>query len=454
MIYLWFVIWICINSCFAQQYYDPSDCSSEPRNGSRYECQYSFQNSCTTFLVYRANRYFQTISSISDLFNLYSTEVLQQNSVTSSDEILKPGREVLVPINCFCSDPFFQANVSYKVLSNTTFSEIACGVLEGLLKSPILSGANPSQGKEPEFGSELQVPLRCARPDNFTTSTCSFGCMGIQALKKLKGEKFMFRSSLISCSQVRSSPRSANSCLSPDILVEINYSLFMYSIEDLKKATRDFSEENKIGGEVYKGLINNVEVMIQPTRFENTRWAIDLHSKINHINIVNLHGVCYGEGDFSCSYLVFEFPSNGCLRHCLSNPLQWHRRTQIAFDIATGLHYLHYCTFLPLAHLSLSSTNIFVTTNWRAKRANIGTSAALGPVKEMDSKDSVRGWVAPEYLHHGSTSEMVDIFSFGVILLELISAWEDLDGKSFKESITFLGGASEGYSCFKVTNKA
>uniref|UniRef100_A0A7N2KN81 Uncharacterized protein n=1 Tax=Quercus lobata TaxID=97700 RepID=A0A7N2KN81_QUELO len=325
MIYLWFVIWICINSCFAQQYYDPSDCSSsEPRNGSRYECQYSFQNSCPTFLVYRANRYFQTISSISELFHLNSTEVLQRNGVTSSDEILKPG----------------------------------------LLKSPILSGPNPSQGKEPKYGSELQVPLRCACPDNFTRSkrvkflvtypfiegdeTALVAC-GIKALKKLKGEKFMSRSSLISCSQVRSSPRSADSCLSPDILVEIKYSLFMYSIEDLKKATRDFSEENKIGGEVYKGLINNVEVMIQPTR---------------------------------------------------------------------------------------------------AKLANIGTSAAVGPVKEMDGKDSVRGWVAPGYLQHGSTSEKVDIFAFGVILLELISAREDLDGKSFKESITFLEGASEG-GCFE-----
>ncbi|KAK7841996.1 lysm domain receptor-like kinase 4 [Quercus suber] len=321
MIYLWFVIWICINSCFAQQYYDPSDCSSEPRNGSRYECQYSFQNSCTTFLVYRANRYFQTISSISDLFNLYSTEVLQQNSVTSSDEILKPGREVLVPINCFCSDPLFQTNVSYKVLSNTTFSEIACGVFEGLLKSPILSEANPSQGKEPKFGSELQVPLRCACPDNFTRS---------------KRVKFLVTYPFIEGDET-------------DILVEIKYSLFMYSIEDLKKATRGLSEENKIGGEVYKGLINNVEVMIQPTR---------------------------------------------------------------------------------------------------AKLANIGTSAAVGPVKEMDGKDSVRGWVAPEYLQHGPTSEKVDIFAFGVILLELISAWEDLDGKSFKESITFLGGASEG-GCFE-----
>ena len=197
-------------------------------------------------------------------------------------------------------------------------------VFEGLLKSPILSVANPSQGKEPKFGFELQVPLRCACPDNssrskrvkflvtypfiegYETGTLSkkFGispeylwvvnhleptptvfpnttvliplkkvpimdfsvsdpppptpaflptisngkkpkstksrnlymaisiagvilvlialvACGIKALKKLKGEKFMSRSSLISCSQVRSSPRSANSCLSPDILVDI-----------------------------------------------------------------------------------------------------------------------------------------------------------------------------------------------------------------------------------------
>lgn len=52
----------------------------------------------------------------------------------------------------------------------------------------------------------------------------------------------------------------------------------MYSTEDLKKTTNDFGEESKIGGdEIYKGLINNVEVMIQQTRFENTRQVIDLH---------------------------------------------------------------------------------------------------------------------------------------------------------------------------------
>jgi hypothetical protein len=169
MIYVWFLILICINSSYAQQYYDPSDCSSEKHNpGSRYTCN-SFQNSCNTFLVYRANQYFQNVSAISGLFNLNPDVVLQWNSVTSS-QILNPGREVLVPIICSRSDQFFQANFRYKVRINTTFSEIACGVFEGLLKSLTLLEANPSLENELKVDSELNVPFRCACPDNFTSS--------------------------------------------------------------------------------------------------------------------------------------------------------------------------------------------------------------------------------------------------------------------------------------------
>ncbi|KAK9999097.1 hypothetical protein SO802_018700 [Lithocarpus litseifolius] len=140
-----------------------------------------------------------------------------------------------------------------------------------------------SNGKKPKSTKSRNLYMAISIAGAILVLVALVAC-GIKALKKLKGEKFMTRSSLISCSKVRSSPRSANSCLSPDILVEIKYSVFMYSIE-----------ENKIGDEVYKGLIDNVEVMIQLTRFENTQQAIDLHSKINHINIVNLHGVCYGK---------------------------------------------------------------------------------------------------------------------------------------------------------------
>jgi LysM repeat protein len=552
MIYLSFVVfWVCISSSYAQQYYDSSDCYSDMQfPGSKYTCN-SFQiSSCKTVLIYRAKQHVQTIERISDMFHLNSTDVLALNNLTSPSEKLKPGREVVVPINCSCSGQFFQANFSYTVQERTTFSQIACEDFEGLVKSLTLQEMN----RPPQAGSQLHVPLRCACPDNFSLSNGvnylvtypiiegdgprklieKFGISpedflavnhlhpeptvfpGTTVLLPLKAAPVIDFSTpdspppthvflptnptdrtpkrqklsklyiagsvagfslllvaLVACGvhimvlkkwkgdqnfqsiTARSSPRSGqtggsstNSCLSPDLLAGIKYSLFIYSMEELRKATRDFSEEMKIADEVYKGLIDNVEVMIKKMRFEDTWQVIDLHSKINHINIVNLQGVCYGENHaFSDSYLVFEFPSNGSLRHCLSNPsitLQWHRRTQIAFDIATGLHYLHYCTFLTHARMSLSSRNIFMTANWRAKIANIGT-----PLKGNYDEENDRGWVAPaECLLHGSAAEKADIFAFGVVLLELISAREDFEGKPFKESIKFLGEDSGG-GCFE-----
>ena len=106
-------------SC-AQQYYDPSDCSSNETNpGSRYTCNL-FQDSCKTFLVYRANQHFQTISKISDLLDTSSDALLHLNNLTSPSELLISGREVLVPINCSCSGQFFQANFSYTASETTS----------------------------------------------------------------------------------------------------------------------------------------------------------------------------------------------------------------------------------------------------------------------------------------------------------------------------------------------
>ncbi|OMO67406.1 hypothetical protein CCACVL1_20539 [Corchorus capsularis] len=289
----------------------------------------------------------------------------------------------------------------------------------------------------------------------------------VKALKKWKGEKnlqsFTDRNSILSCSTPpsaqtgRSSPRSGqtgrsstNSCLSPDLLAGIKFSLYNYSIEDIRRATNEFDENSKIGEQIYKGLIDNGDLMIKQMKFEDTKQVIDMHSRINHINIVNLHGVCYGENDFSWSYLVFELPTNGCLRDCLLNQpkrLRWSKRTQIAFDVATGLHYLHYCIFPSYAHMSVNSRNIFVTSKWRAKLANIGSSISTLASSTRNYND-INGLVAPEYPVHGSASEKVDIFAFGVVLLEIISGKEALEGNLLKESIGFLGGGESEGGCF------
>uniref|UniRef100_I1LR55 Protein kinase domain-containing protein n=2 Tax=Glycine max TaxID=3847 RepID=I1LR55_SOYBN len=559
MLHLWFVAWMCLGACSAQLSYDQNNCTSnEIGQGTRYSCK-STKDSCRTFLVYRANKHLNTISEVSKLFNTNSDEVLLKNNLTplSLFDELKQGKEVLIPVNCTCSGGYFQASLSYKVLNNTTYSEIACGVFEGLLKHLTLAEENISQGNKPEAGSELRVPLMCACPDsyNFTRSmkvkylvtyplilgddpdklSEKFGISteefyAVNSLNPfstvypdtvvfvpikdgpirihdipdspspppgflstnpvvtteestqssnlyiagsvigfflfitlLASGLYMKRirksddvhsisqtNSLTLWSPTRSSHISTQTgknsttwCLSPDLLVGIKYYLLNYSMEELQKATNNFSEENKIGHNrgregdfVYKGSVNDHEVMIKRMRLEDTQQVIDLHSKINHINIVNLLGVCYvGKSNKDpWSYLVFELPKNGCLRDCLSdpcNPINWYKRTQIAFDIATCLYYLHCCSFPSYAHMNISSRNIFITANWRGKLADVGRA------------------LAAKYLLHGLVSEKVDIFAFGVVLLELISGRDNFDGKPIKDSLGFLlGEASEG-GCFE-----
>ncbi|KAJ6408739.1 hypothetical protein OIU84_008439 [Salix udensis] len=117
-------------------------------------------------------------------------------------------------------------------------------------------------------------------------------------------------------------------------------------------------------------------------------------------------------------------------------------------DLWVGLHYLHYCIFPTYAHSSVSSRNIYVTTDWRAKMTNIRANPAAVSSRGTENIENVKGWAAPEYVVDGSVSEKVDIFAFGVALLELISGKDDVDGKSFKECIAFLGRKTTEGGCF------
>ncbi|KAI3407522.1 uncharacterized protein J3R85_020918, partial [Psidium guajava] len=530
------------------------------------------QENCRAFLLYRANRDYQTISNITELFGADLDTVLSLNKLGFPTENLQQGKEILIPIHCSCADQFFQKNVTYLVSGSTECSEIACGVFGGLVKSvALVEDSHPFHGSCTKVRSKLVVPLKCACPGNFSVSNGTvqslvtypimegddiskvaqkFGVpasdiwaanhldyrstvytnttivvpltkepsltatlpyspppspgflptvpvekaidseqlrnlytavsvvglslvlvaliacgLYLKASKRWKGQKlqsFNTRSSQFSYLSTLSSPRSPQtgrssrtSCLSPDLLVGIKYSLNQYSIEELRKATRNFSEDIRIDRSVYKGLIGTAEVMIKGSNVKETRRVIDVHSKINHINILTLLGVCYDEtSDDSQSYLIFEYLSNGSLRDCLSrlgNTLRWYRRTQIAFDVATGLHYLHHCIFPSYLHMNVNSRNIFIMSNWRAKLGNIGPTTPIASSKgnDHDTSISFNRWIAPEHRLNGSVSEKVDVFAFGVILLELISGLEDIDGKEFKESIRFLAGGGNEGGCFE-----
>ncbi|XP_057752088.1 lysM domain receptor-like kinase 4 isoform X2 [Arachis stenosperma] len=537
MIHLCFVSLISISVCYAQQYYDPNSCNlNETISGSRYTCN-STNHSCKTFLVYKANKNFQTISNISALFHMRTRDVLELNNLTSSSDVLEEGLlspvtlseenvplgnkpdsgfEIKIPLRCACVDDVISSMMKVKYL--VTYPVVLGDDPGKLTKKFGVSGddfyaANGLKDWATIFPkTSVLIPIRDvpikivdvqdspSPPPGFLPTTpveagettqgsdlyiagplIGFGLLiallasglYVKSLKKWKNDAVVPSSDSNStnfiCSTTGSSPMymeysrrcSTASWLTPDLLAEIKYCLVNYTIEEIEKATKNFSEENKIGDLAYKGLLNNLEeVMVKRMRFEDTGQVIDLHSKINHFNIVELLGVCYGSetkvsSSPSWSYLVFELPKNGSLRECLSDPcnnLNWYKRIQIAFDIATCLYYLHCCAFPSYAHMNVNSRNIFITSKWRGKLADVGRALAIKSTPQKRNNDSielVKGWVAPEYLLNRTVSEKVDIFAFGVVLLELISGRDNFDEKTAKDSLGFLlGEASEG-GCFE-----
>ncbi|XP_041995593.1 lysM domain receptor-like kinase 4 [Salvia splendens] len=501
------IIILSLRSTFSQQYYDHTPCSSHTTNpAAAYTCA-SAGTSCPSFIVYRANRPFSTVSAISTLFQTDSHSLLSVNpNVSTPSQSLPSGHELLIPVTCSCAaDRFYRSYFTYTATQNTSISEIACAVYQGLVKSAALTEENHARGNGVSAGSTLRLPLRCACLDDVSEKDSvkylvTYPFIEGDNTKKLAGkfnvaEEEIWRFNrmdpfsppvfpnttvlipvreepwinfsipdadpptlqFLPTLPVEKRPNDpelkklyiAGSVIGTFLIAALTISCCLYMkalkkfkierirIEEISAATKNFSGEVKTSGGIYRcGGEANAMMMIKEMRLENTRQAIDVHSRINHVNIVKLHGICYGGDDdedptSSCCYLVFELPFNGSLRDCLkssSGALQWCRRTRIAFDIATGLYYLRYSVAGYTDQLRLSSDNIYLSSSWRAKI--------------FVSGENVRSSGAGE-----SVDRSGEMFDFGVVLMEVIGGKEvEVDERGVREAMGFMGEKEGG--CF------
>lgn len=144
---------------------------------------------------------------------------------------------------------------------------------------------------------------------------------------------------------------------------------------------------------------------------------------------MKLEGFCIDPLNANC-YLVYEYVENGSLYSWLheneNGKLNWRRRLRIAVDVANGLQYIHEHTRPQVVHKDIKSSNILLDTNIRAKIANFGLAKSGCNAITMHIVGT-QGYIAPEYLTDGMVSTKTDVFSFGVILLELISGEDVVD---------------------------
>ncbi|CAM8970180.1 unnamed protein product [Rhodiola kirilowii] len=220
--------------------------------------------------------------------------------------------------------------------------------------------------------------------------------------------------------------------------------VYQFSYLELEIATNKFSESNLIGlggsSFVYRGdLKDNRTVAIKRLKAQGGPEAdsvffreIELLSRLHHCHVVPLLGYCSeSRGKHAERLLVFEYVSNGNLRDCLDGDVRkkmdWPTRISIALGAARGLEYLHEAAAPKILHRDVKSTNILVDDNMRAKITDLGMAKRLradglpscsGSPARMQG---TFGYFAPEYAIVGRASLKSDVFSFGVVLLELIT---------------------------------
>ncbi|KAG8647504.1 hypothetical protein MANES_09G081620v8 [Manihot esculenta] len=212
-----------------------------------------------------------------------------------------------------------------------------------------------------------------------------------------------------------------------------NFSPRMFSFEELAIATRFFSNNRMIGdddfGRLYKGELNGMPVAIKKLSL----WVcaqVGGEQMVNYINhncqyLNKLIGYCIEESD---KFIVYELVPSKSLRFNLHDAghkktIDWSRRKKIAIGCAKGLAYLHeFCT-PTIIHGNITSDNIFLDNNFEPKISGFELAQELPNfVTHISTEAKInRGYGAPEFLKDRKINEKVDVFSFGVVLLELIT---------------------------------
>ncbi|GLU13361.1 hypothetical protein SLE2022_299990 [Rubroshorea leprosula] len=222
-----------------------------------------------------------------------------------------------------------------------------------------------------------------------------------------------------------------------------------FSYQDLASATNNFAEDRKLGeggfGAVYRGYLSNLDMLIAVKKISRRSkqgkkeyvTEVKIISQLRHRNLVQLIGWCHDKSEF---LLVYEFMPNGSLDSHLfgrRSPLSWAVRHRITIGLASVTLYLHEECEQCVVHRDIKSSNIMLDSNFNVKLGDFGLAKLMDhDVGQMTTGlAGTLGYMAPEYIRTRRASKESDVFSFGVVILEIVTGWKSMDPKVDKPDL-------------------
>ncbi|CAL5413423.1 unnamed protein product [Camellia sinensis] len=432
-----------------QPLFIPLTCSCNPITNGSTTTSLSFAN--LTYTIKKDDTFYYLSTHIFQNLTTYqSVQFVNPNLIPT---LLKIGVSVVFPIFCKCPNTTQLQNqenylISYVFQPSDTIPSIAAR-FGSTTQSIVDINGGEIQPFETVFVSVPRLPT-LAQPSVFASSSekneqkvhvigleIGLGVCGV--LLVLVGGLWAYREAFVKKRRAmeREEKRSRRE---KGLVKEVKVSLManvsdcldkyrVYEIEELREATDGFDQRWMIHRSVYKGCIDGGVYAIKKMKW-NACEELKILQKVNHGNLVKLEGFCIDPEDANC-YLVYEYFENGSLHSWLhehNEKLNWKTRLRIAIDVANGLQYIHEHTRPRVVHKDIKSTNILLDANKRAKIANFGLAKSGCNAITMHIVGT-RGYIAPEYLADGLVSTKMDVFSFGVVLLELVSGRKAKDEK-------------------------
>ncbi|KAL4654693.1 hypothetical protein ACB092_01G398900 [Castanea dentata] len=430
---------------------------SPPNAGTNFSCSVNSVPSCETYVAYFAKPpEYLDLANISVLFDMKLPELNQ----------LFPGQLLLVPVTCGCNGTQYFANVTYQIKEGDSYYVISVNSFENLADWHVVKDMNPTLDPNLlQIGVEVIFPLFYVlqvsakfntssdkildenKYQNFSTAVGLPVVIPVSQLPALS-QPYPFQqyppknhskhlwiliviislvgailSLLLSTflvyahclskrkktiDRIGSSLETSNDfehkSIQSKLLAGVSGYLskpIMYKTKTIMEATRNLSEQCKIGGSVYKATIKEQVLAVKKIK-EDVTEELKFLQKVNHTNLVTLMGTASDtEGNH---FLWLHVPSKSSKSLSF---LTWNQRLNIALDVANGLHYMYEHTQPTIVHRDIRAANILLDSKFKAKIANFSMPRSAT----------------------NSLMPTVDVFAFGVVLLELLSGKKAMETK-------------------------